>query len=206
MKVKICGITNVEDALFAEKQGADAIGFIFYKKSERYIDPDSAYEISKKLKPFTSRVGVFVDEDPDLVNKISRVVGLDIIQLHGNEAPDYFKRLDSKIIKVIRVHGESDFKKMDDYPGANFVLDSYDRDFIGGTGKKFDWSLIPNKVRNNIILAGGISPENIIDVIEEVNPYAVDLSSSVEIEPGIKDHDKVKLLFDTLKKYRGEKC
>ncbi|GJQ63674.1 MAG: N-(5'-phosphoribosyl)anthranilate isomerase [Melioribacteraceae bacterium] len=203
MKIKICGITNLDDALKAEQLGADAIGFIFFGASKRYISPEIAREISRSLKPFTTKVGVFVNEDVKAVNKIAEYAGIDILQLHGNEDPAYAAKLVRPFIKSIRVKDKSDLDIMSQFVNTTFLLDSFNANLFGGTGEKFDWGLIPQRKRNNIILAGGVSRYNVGEIIEEIKPYAVDVSSSIEIEPGKKDHKKMEELFRVFREAGG---
>lgn len=203
MRIKICGITNLDDALKAEALGADAIGFIFFGASKRYVSPEIAREISTSLKPFTTRVGVFVNEDVKAVNKIIQYAGIDIVQLHGNEDPIYASKLVKPFIKSIRVKDADDIEMMYQFENTTFLLDSHNANLFGGTGEKFDWNLIPPRRRNKIILAGGVSKYNIEEIIRDINPYAVDVSSSIEIEPGRKDHKKMEELFRVFKAAGG---
>lgn len=203
MKVKICGITNIEDALMAENLGADALGFIFFKASKRYISPESAGEIIKSLKPFTSKVGVFVNEEHAIVNEIASSIGLSVVQLHGDETYDYIKKINHNLVKAIRVKDLSDIDSISNYPGCIFLLDTFSNNLYGGTGTTFNWKLVPELLRKDIILAGGVSINNIDEIMKNIKPYAVDVSSSIEVSPGIKDHEKMKELFYKIKSYRG---
>lgn len=195
MKIKICGITNLEDAITCANLGADAIGFIFYKESKRYIEPDYAKSIIDELPPFLVKVGVFVNEKTDEVNRIAQKINLSMVQLHGDEEPEYTAKINYPVIKAFRVKEEFDFTILEKYRNCFYLLDSFSQTDFGGTGNKFNWNSIPNKLRNSIIIAGGISINNIERVSIEISPYAVDVSSSVEIEPGIKDLNKLKNLF-----------
>lgn len=202
MKVKICGITNVEDAKLCSNLGADAIGFIFHKKSKRYVEPELVKKMISKLPPFLIKVGVFVNERSSTVNKIADYVKLNVVQLHGDELPEYLEKIKYPTIKAFRVNDDFNFENLNDYENHSFLLDSLHLKEYGGTGLKFDWDKIPNDIKNKIILAGGISEENIEKIYNEVCPYAIDVSSSVEIEPGKKDHNKLKSLFAKINEVR----
>lgn len=204
MRVKVCGITNIDDALYCTKCGADALGFIFYEKSKRHVSVERTREIIKLLPPFTLKVGVFVNEEPYIVNRIAKEVKLNIVQLHGDETPEYISEIDYPVIKAVRIGTPGDMEKLNDYSGCSFLLDTYDKNEYGGTGKAFDWSIIPEEIRGSVIVAGGISGENIEQVYKGVKPYAVDLSSSLERAAGKKDHKKVKAFFDKLNRLRNE--
>ncbi len=195
VKVKTCGITNLEDALFCESEGADALGFIFYKKSKRYIEPYSAKEIIKHLSPFTIKVGVFVNETPDFIIKTAAELHLNAVQLHGEEIPEMIGKINFPVIKSFRINNGFDFSVLVKYSGASFLLDAYSDVEYGGTGKIFNWKLIPNELKSKIILAGGISINNIEYILKNIKPAAVDLSSSLEVVPGKKDTEKVKEFF-----------
>jgi phosphoribosylanthranilate isomerase len=202
VKIKICGITNIEDALLCQELGSDALGFIFYKNSKRYIKPDDAADIISALSPFTFKVGVFVNEPIENVRLIFETAKLNLVQLHGNEDYNYIKALNLPVIKSIRVKPDFDYAKLDEYPGTNFLFDNYSHDLFGGTGEAFNWNSIPANIRNKIILAGGISADNIEKVIKIINPLAVDISSSIESSPGKKDITKTKEFFSVLNKNR----
>ena len=195
MKVKTCGITNLDDALLCESEGADALGFIFYKKSKRYIGPELVKNIVKHLSPFTFKVGVFVNESVDFINKTASELNLNAVQLHGEESPDIIEKINLPVIKSFRINNEFDFSILEKYSNNSFLFDTYSDSVYGGTGKTFNWELIPKEIKNKIILAGGISINNIEDIFNHVKPAAVDLSSSLESEPGRKDKDKVKEFF-----------
>jgi len=199
VKVKICGITNLEDALFCENLGANALGFIFYDNSKRYIQPNSARDIIKMLSPFILKVGVFVNETPENINSISKLAGLNIVQLHGDETPKQIAEINLPTIKAFRVSDDFDFDILNDYKNCYFLLDSYSLSEYGGTGNTFNWDLIPKDLKNKIILSGGISSSNIQRIIKEVNPYAIDVSSSLEEFFGKKSHEKLIEFFNYLK-------
>jgi phosphoribosylanthranilate isomerase len=199
VKVKICGITNIDDALAAVTYGADALGFVFYKGSPRYITPDDAREIIMKLPPFITTVGVFVDEKPTKVEKILKHTGIDIAQLHGNEPPEACT-ISKRVIKAIRVKELSDLEPLRHYKVSAFLLDTYTPEKLGGTGQIFNWDIaVDAKQFGRIILAGGLTPENINQAVQWVRPYAVDVSSGVEEEKGKKDHKKLKLFIQKAK-------
>ncbi len=201
IKVKICGITNREDALAACKYGADALGFVFYKKSPRFIEPEKAKEIIKAIPPFVTTVGVFVDEDANTINKIVKRIGLYTVQLHGNESSEFCGKIISKVIKAVRVRGQdvSGFG-LSSYRVSAYLMDTYREDMPGGTGETFDWEVAKEaKKFGRIILAGGLTPHNVAEVVKTVKPYAVDVSSGVEQRPGKKDLKKVKEFIERAK-------
>ncbi len=204
MKIKICGITNTEDALAAESFGADAVGFIFYKKSKRYVTPKQAEHIIKTLSPFTTKVGVFVDETFASINKISKQTGINVVQLHGDENPDIMNSILLPVIKAFRVDDNFDYNKLNQYQEYSILLDAYSENNYGGTGNKFNWKKIPFEIKNKIILAGGISSDNIEFIYKNINPAAVDLSSSLEITPGKKDKKKMEEFFNKVNLIRRQ--
>ncbi len=206
MKIKICGITNIEDALAAESLGADAIGFIFYEKGKRYVAPETVRDITNALSPFTIKVGVFVDESSEIINTKSKLAGINVVQLHGDEESKILKEITLPIIKAFRVDNNFDYKMIDQYNGCSILLDTYSEKSYGGTGKQFDWEKIPAKIRNNIILAGGVSSENIKIIYNNIKPAAVDLSSSLEIMPGKKDKKKMEKFFNKVNQLRRLQC
>jgi len=191
-RVKVCGITNLRDALHAAGEGADALGFVFYRKSSRFVEPETARWIIERLPPFLSAVGLFVDESPERVREIAGFCGLDRIQLHGNEDPRLFPFSARHLIKAVRVRGEeslSDPGFWKDYP---LLLDAWSEKGMGGTGETFDWQLASRLVDGyQIILAGGLNPENVAAAVAAVRPYGVDVASGVERSPGVKDPRKV---------------
>lgn len=203
LKVKICGITNVKDAIFCEKMGANALGFIFYKNSKRFIMPEDAKKIISILSPFTVKVGVFVSNSPFEINEIANKLKLNLVQLHGDETPEFIDKIDFPVIKSFRINGEFDFGTLDEYKNVSFLFDSYSKEEFGGTGKNFNWQLIPKTLNGNFILAGGISTESIEDIFYKINPNAIDVSSSLEKSPGIKDHKKVEIFFQKINSLRS---
>ncbi len=192
VKVKICGITNLDDAMAAAEAGADALGFVFYPESPRYIEPGKAREIIAKLPVFISTVGVFVDESEDMIRRIVRESGVQILQFHGEESPLLCTRFREKVIKAIVIKDSESINSMMMYNVDAFLLDTHDKDKKGGTGKTFNWEFTGKaKEHGKVILSGGLKPSNVREAIEMVHPYGVDISSGVEITPGKKDHDKV---------------
>ena len=203
MKVKVCGITNERDALMCQDAGADALGFIFYKGSKRFLDTEKAAAVIKKPSPLIVKVGVFVNESPEFVNKSAKEIGLNAVQLHGEESPETAAAIDYPVIKSFRIKDDFDFSLLKKYGSASYLLDAHSVSEFGGTGKNFNWDLIPEEIRGEIILAGGVSAANISQIIEEINPAAVDLSSSLEEKPGIKDEKKVNTFFKIINNYRS---
>ena len=205
--VKICGINRLSDALLAEKIGASAVGFVFYPESRRYVDPEKAGKISEKLGPFIARVGVFVDETPALVIKTVQTAQLTTVQLHGSEDPEYVRELSKEIqvIKAFRVGKDFDINNLSKYKEnvKAFLLDTYaENGCYGGTGKTFDWKKAAVCERfGKIILAGGLNASNVQQAIKIAKPWAVDVSSGIEREPGIKDPEKMRIFFSKLKNY-----
>jgi phosphoribosylanthranilate isomerase len=198
LRIKICGITNLEDALLAADLGVDALGFIFYPPSPRSVAPDAARDIIAQLPPFVTTVGVFVDEDAATVQELAARVGLDWLQLHGKETPEYCRSLDRRVIKVFRIRDESSLADLAAYQGAAqaFLLDTYKKGQVGGTGETFNWDLAREaKKYGPIILAGGLTAENVARAIAAAQPRAVDLASGVEAYPGKKDPEKLRAFF-----------
>ena len=194
--VKICGITNLEDALDAIAAGADALGFNFYKPSPRYITPQSARDIITQLPNSVLKVGVFVNEvSPAAVQKIANESGITALQLHGDESPDYCRALSSRsVIKTFPVSSTFDTQLLGHYEVDAIMLDTKHNTLRGGTGRAFDWSIARqvSHIIPKLYLAGGLSPENVAEAIECVRPYAVDACSSLEAAPGKKDHERMR--------------
>ncbi len=196
-KVKICGITNAEDAAAAVAAGADALGFVLYRKSPRFIEPALARQIVMSLPPLVIPVGVFVDEEQQTVRNLMDDCGLTIAQLHGNESAIYCKELGRTVLKALRVKDRSTFLSLAEYRGRagvrGFVLDAFSDQAYGGTGQVIDWNLAAEVAKAaSVLLAGGLTPDNVEKAIQAVKPYGVDVSSGVEREPGKKDHEKVR--------------
>lgn len=200
VRIKICGITNKKDALIASEYGADALGFIF-AQSPRKISPSSARKIISQLPPFITRVGVFVDENPNTVNEIVNLCGLDAVQLHGRESPSYCKKIRSRVIKVFRAKDRLSLRNIPRYDVSAIMLDTYSKEKYGGTGKIFNWdlALYAKKYGLPLILSGGLNLSNILPAIRQVHPYAVDISSGIEIIPGEKDIKKMKRALEIVK-------
>jgi len=198
--IKICGITNIDDARAAVAAGADALGFNFYNRSPRYIAPPAAREIVEQLPSSILTVGVFVNEEtPESVKKIASEAGVTAFQLHGDESPAYCRELsDRYVIKTLTVSGDFDIEMVQHYDVNAIMLDTRDNNLRGGTGRVFDWSVAieVNKVAPKLFLAGGLSPENISEAIELVRPYAVDACSALEDRPGIKNHDRMRAFVE----------
>jgi phosphoribosylanthranilate isomerase len=198
--IKICGITNIDDARAAVAAGADALGFNFYNPSPRYISPPAAREIVEQLPSSILTVGVFVNEKtPESVKKIAGEAGVTAFQLHGDESPAYCRELaDRYVIKTLTVSGDFDMQMVQDYDVNAIMLDTRDNKLRGGTGRVFDWSVAieVNKVVPKLFLAGGLSPENISEAIELVRPYAVDACSALEDIPGIKNHERMRAFVE----------
>jgi phosphoribosylanthranilate isomerase len=198
--IKICGITNIDDARAAVAAGADALGFNFYNRSPRYIAPPAAREIVEQLPSSILTVGVFVNEDsPESVKKIASEAGVTAFQLHGDESPAYCRELsDRYVIKTLTVSGDFDIQIVQDYEVNALMLDTRENNLRGGTGRVFDWSVAieVNKVVPKLFLAGGLSPENISEAIELVRPYAVDACSALEDRPGIKNHERMRAFVE----------
>jgi phosphoribosylanthranilate isomerase len=194
VKVKICGVRSLEEAEAALEAGADALGFNFWPQSPRYISPRAASEIINQLSPVVSAVGVFVNEEASRIIDIASQVGLTAVQLHGDESPEFCRRLGSiKTIKAIRVGQDFDLSVIESYPVSMVLLDSDIRGSYGGTGQRFDWRIaIEAKRFARIILAGGLTTDNVWEAITHVRPPAIDVCSGVEAEPGRKDLDKLR--------------
>jgi phosphoribosylanthranilate isomerase len=207
VRIKICGITNLEDALLAAALGADALGFIFYSKSPRKVEPEVARAIIAQLPPFVSAVGVFVDEEAAMVRDLAAKVRLDLVQLHGQEPPEYCRSLGRKVIKGFRIRDVKSLGELEPYRDAvqALLLDTYKKGQVGGTGEVFDWKLAhAAQPYGRIILAGGLSPGNVAQAIVTAQPDAVDTASGTEAAPGKKDPAKLKAFFKAVKEIAGE--
>ncbi len=198
IRIKVCGITRLDDALAAQASGADALGFVF-APSPRRVEAERVREIAGALPPFLSRVGVFVNEDRERVKEMARFCRLDVLQFHGEESPEYCRDFEQRVVKAFRVKGREDLERMKPYQHgvSAFLLDTYHPRMAGGTGRTFDWT-IAAEARNlgPIVLAGGLDPDNVQAAIRAVHPYAVDVSSGVETAPGEKDHQKIRLFAE----------
>ena len=192
-RIKICGVNHLDDALKAVECGADAIGIIFVEKSPRYASLTDARVIAESMPPFVTVVGLFMDASAKEVKEALKVVPLNLLQFHGDESPEYCDQFGMPYIKVLRMRENVNVVAFaQEYPNAaGILLDTYKMGVGGGTGHTFDWNLIPEDVPLPLILAGGLTPENVASAVETVKPYAVDVSSGVESEPAIKDHKKI---------------
>jgi phosphoribosylanthranilate isomerase len=204
VKVKICGITNYDDAVAAVDAGADALGFVFFRESPRYLSAEDAGRIIRRLPSFVTTVGVFVNESPPVIEKTASTAGLSVVQLHGEESPEVCQSLSMsrRVVKAFRVRtleSLDEFIHYNDYVSA-FLLDTYSAEAYGGTGKVFNWDIaVAAKQYGRIILAGGLTPDNVGDAVRYVRPYAVDVSSGVESGRGRKDHLRMKLFIEQAK-------
>jgi len=204
VKVKICGITNLEDAVAAVDMGADLLGFNFYPKSKRYITPDNAFSIIEKLPTFVDVAGVFVNATAEHIKDVTEQCFLNWIQLHGDEKPDFCDSIfcpGARTIKAIRVKSSEDIERVEQYFTDAVLLDAYDSQSYGGTGKSFDWDMLGH-IHKRVFLAGGIDPQNAERAVE-VGVYGIDICSGIEKAPGKKDHEKMKLLFENIQHVRG---
>jgi len=200
---KICGITNFKDAKVSVENGASALGFIFYEKSPRAISIEKAKSISEQLSESVSRVGVFVNHEKEFIDEAIAEIPLGMIQLHGDESPNFCNQFDLPVLKALRIKNKESLSAMNDYNVAGFLLDTFSNNQYGGTGETFDWSILNGKSETPFILSGGLNPDNILDAIDSVNPVAVDVNSGVESSPGIKDLEKIKSLFKNLKNIKS---
>jgi len=204
VKVKICGLTNLADAEAATNLGADMLGFNFYAKSPRYVPPDKAAEIIAKLPGFINVVGVFVDAEPEQIRQTISNCQLDWVQFHGDETPQFCQAFISesiKTMKAIRVKTAGDVAKAETYYTDAILLDAFRSDKYGGTGETFDWNIIGH-IGKRVFLAGGINPDNAPGAVK-LGVYGIDVCSGVEAEPGKKDYDKMKALFEKIRLLRG---
>ena len=195
-RVKICGITSVADARMVCAAGVDAIGLVFYAKSKRNVEIAQAAEICRAVMPFVTTVGLFLDAEPDFVREVLASVPLDVLQFHGSETPEYCRQFPRPYMKAVGMKGLAESGGFaayaDRYPDAQgFLVDSHVPGAAGGTGETFDWAQVPQDYSKPVILAGGLTPENVAEAIRLSRVYAVDLSSGVESAPGIKDAAKV---------------
>jgi phosphoribosylanthranilate isomerase len=204
VKVKVCGITNAEDALAAVEAGADALGFVFYQKSPRYVLPAVAGAIIAQLPPLVTPVGVFVNEGLAAVRSIIDTCGLALAQLHGDENASYCRELSRPTMKALRLKDRGGLLALAEYQGRGgvrgFVLDAFSEQSYGGTGQTTDWTLAADVAKTTpILLAGGLTPDNVAEAIRTVRPYGVDVSSGVESGPGKKDHAKISAFIDAVR-------
>ena len=200
-RIKICGITNIDDALMSIDAGADALGFNFVPDTPRYLkDTKAAAKIIDQLPPFITTVGLFVNADPELIQTIADECHLDMLQLHGDESPQFCQGFNRRVIKAVRVKDELSCSHLSNYRVSGYLLDTYVKGALGGTGVAFDWRLaVKAKQYGRIILAGGLDPDNVRSAVEQVRPYGVDVSSRVEASPGRKDPAKVEAFIRNVK-------
>ena len=193
VRVKICGITQLEDALFAAQAGADALGFVFYEKSPRNITTAQAAPICRALPPFVTRVGLFVNAPAEFVQSVLHSVPLDLLQFHGDETPAYCAQFDKPYMKAVRVKADTDLLKYaaDFADASGLLLDAYVPGLPGGTGEAFDWQLVPTNFPKPVVLSGGLTPQTVSAAIQQTRPWAVDVSSGVESAKGIKDQSQI---------------
>ena len=203
VKVKFCGITRLEDAETAAALGADAVGFVFYEKSPRYIGPAAAAEIIRRLPPFVCKVGLFVNSEKHKVESVVRETGIDLVQYHGDESPVQCESGSKPWMKAIRVSPEMDVQaEAARYARASAIfLDAHDPTAYGGTGQCFDWRVIPRKLPRPVILAGGLTPENVGKAIRIAVPYGVDVSGGIESSKGIKDPVKMERFITEARRF-----
>jgi phosphoribosylanthranilate isomerase len=203
MLIKICGITRLEDARFAVECGAHAVGFVFWPGSPRWIDPMRAQAIASRLPPFVTPVGVFVNQPADYLNDVAAAVGLGVVQLHGDESIEFAATLNRPVLKAMTLATVD--AAIDRWPPETMVLlDAHDPVRRGGTGRTIDWARAASvAARRPIVLAGGLNPDNAAEAIERVRPYGIDVSSGVEVTPGVKDHGRLQRLFDSIRELRS---
>jgi|ERR1039458_6350182 phosphoribosylanthranilate isomerase len=201
-RVKICGITNLADALAAIAAGADALGLNFYEKSPRHVSVKTAAEISKQIPPFIMRAGVFVNADEDLVTRAIGECGLSLLQFHGDEPPEFCAQFGLMSMKAFRIRDEKSLEELPKFQTDAYLLDAYSSDARGGTGEKFNWDLAieAQKFGKPVFLAGGLTPENVADAVRTVRPFGVDVSSGVESSPGKKEHAKIRAFIAAVRK------
>jgi phosphoribosylanthranilate isomerase len=196
VKVKICGITNRADAFASAEAGADALGFVFYDQSPRFVPVETAAELVRQLPPFLVKVGVFVNAPEALVFRAIKECGLNLVQFHGDEPPEYCGQFGVMSMKAFRLRDADSLRALPEYPTDAWLLDAYSAAKLGGTGEKFNWDLAIEAqtlaAGRPVFLAGGLTPENVVEAIRRVQPYGVDVSSGVEASPGRKDHEKVR--------------
>lgn len=203
-RIKICGITRLEDARVATNLGVDALGFIFHPKSPRFISPEQARNIIMQLPPMINRVGVFVNETKETIMQIAAQCGIDTVQLHGNESPEFCVAIPLPVIKSFSIRPDFDISKLNDYKTQGILLDTWSPEVQGGSGITFDWSIArkASAMFNNIVLAGGLGPTNLEDALRMVDPFAVDINSGVEIRPGVKNPHKIRAVVKIVKNWK----
>jgi phosphoribosylanthranilate isomerase len=204
-RVKICGITRREDALAAAEQGADAIGFVFFRPSPRYVSLEQARDIAARTPPFVATVGVFVNSSSEEVEQVISKCGVTLLQFHGDESPEFCSSFSRPYLKAVRIRPGLDLiKYLSPYTTARaWMLDAFHDDLWGGTGGSFDWSLVPERMARPIILSGGLTADNVASAVRRVRPYAVDVSSGVESSKGIKDAARIAAFIGVVKDEDG---
>ncbi len=202
-RVKICGITRAEDGVIAAKYGADAIGLVFYEKSPRAVNIEQAQTIIQSLPAFVTVVGLFVNAEPNMVNNILAKVPIDLLQFHGEESPEYCSCFNKPYMKALRMRPNIELEALiEKYQTAKgILLDSYVQGIKGGTGTIFDWQQVPSNLSKPIIVAGGLTADNVLSAIKALNPYAVDVSGGVESAKGIKDTEKIAEFMQAISHY-----
>ena len=205
-RIKICGITNIDDALTSIDAGADALGFNFVPDTPRYLkDTNAAAKIIEQLPPFITTVGLFVNAAPELIQSIADECHLDMLQLHGDESPQFCQVFNRRVIKAVRIKDESSCSHLSNYHVSGYLLDTYVKGVLGGTGVAFDWRLaVKAKQYGQIVLAGGLDPDNVASAVKQVRPYGVDVSSRVEASPGRKDPVKVRAFIQNVREVDRE--
>jgi len=201
VKVKICGVTSVADALAAAGAGADVVGLMFYAKSPRHISLETAEEIARALPPYVLKAGVFVNPSEELVMEAITRCGLNLLQFHGDEQPEFCTRFGVMSMKAFRIRDAASLAALPEYPTEAYLLDAFSAEALGGTGEKFNWDLAieAKKFGKPIFLAGGLTPENVAEAVTKVQPFGVDVSSGVESAPGKKDAAKVRAFIAAAK-------
>lgn len=204
---KICGITRIEDARYAAQLGYNAIGFIFYPPSPRFVPPEKVKEIIAALPPFVATVGIFVNEVPEKVKEVCSYCKLSLVQLHGDESPEYCDQMPVRVLKAFGVDSHFNFNILSQYMNSNvaaFLLDKHSPELVGGTGQVFDWQLVKKaKEFGRVILAGGITPFNVTSAITEAEPFGIDVNSGVEVLPGEKNRVKMKEVIEKIKRFKN---
>lgn len=198
VRIKICGLRTVEDALFCAQMGADAVGFVF-AESARRVEMEAARCMAAALPPFVQRIGVFVDAEKEWVERAANCIGLSALQFHGHEDADYCRSFTLPVIKAVRVRNKADLEGLKDHPAAAVLLDTYDPLQAGGTGRAFDWSLAAGWLGKPVVLAGGLHAGNVAEAVKQVRPYAVDVSSGVESN-GNKDQAKIQAFIAAVRR------
>ena len=205
-RIKICGVTRLEDALAAVAAGADALGFVFHRASPRCVEPGQAREIIRNLPPLVTPVGVFVNRGIQEVRRIAEECGLQALQFHGDESPEYCDWFRLPVIKAVRVRGPESLEEVRDYAVGAVLLDAYDPSAAGGTGRSFDWEWGRGAAPHRpLILAGGLTPENVAEAVAAAAPFGVDVSTGVESTPGRKDPAKVRAFAEAVRRADAER-